>query len=304
MMLTVDVDRLGNFVSSIGSPSFGARYFDLFSKGLAIDQCTVFAFRGAGAPDPLVLEAKSLQMRLIAHSLAAEYVAGAFNQDPNVRRGGDLAVPTVHCIRADQVPDRTYRMRFYDRPCLAHELVVLGQADDILYYSSFYRSDRRAAFQASELEMMARMASFAIKALHRHFELIHCSQSWKGAAAGDGNQMERRREMAAHLREVLLAEPYALSRREAEVCAGIIMGYTTVGISLNFGISVNTVATHRKRAYRKLGICSQNELFSRYFEVVNQHSKRIESEAPSPAPQVLKPSAYRIRHSLQEATIS
>jgi DNA-binding CsgD family transcriptional regulator len=282
MMCSLDIDRLGNLVSSVGSPAFGAKYFDLFCTGLDIDQCTVFAFRGSRPPDPLVLEGKSLKMRQIAHSLATEYMAGAFSRDPNVHLGRHLESPTVHCLRADQVTDRNYRMRFYDEPSLAHELVVLGQTDDVLYYSSFYRTDRRAAFRDLELQLMTGVASLAVKALHRHFELLGGAgrQDWKSTACpGSGPGAARRQEMAAHLRDVLLAEPYALSQREAQVCAGIILGYTTLGISLNFGISMNTVATHRKRAYRKLGICSQNELFSRYFEVVNQHPAQPVFEA-------------------------
>ena len=58
-----------------------------------------------------------------------------------------------------------------------------------------------------------------------------------------------------------------LSPREAEICAMILVGYTTLGISLNLEISINTVATHRKRAYKKLGIATQNELFCKCFEV-------------------------------------
>lgn len=274
MELTLDVNRLGGLVSSIGSPGFGAQYFDLFSAGIDIDQCTVFAFRGSEPPDPLVLEGKTLQMRQIAHALAGEYMAGAFAEDPNVRLDGKLTAPTVHCLRAEQLANPTYRLRFYDEPCLAHELVVLGQTQDILYYSSFYRSDRRSAFKPAELEMVVGIAGLAVKALHRHLELLGGTglQSWKAAACSATGGPDGRREMADHLRDVLLAEPYALSQREAEVCAAIILGYTTLGISLNFGISVNTVATHRKRAYRKLGICSQTELFSRYFQVVKHHS--------------------------------
>jgi DNA-binding CsgD family transcriptional regulator len=273
MALVVDVDQVGRLVSSIGSPAFGAQYFDLFCAGLAIDQCTVFAFRGSQPPDPLVLEGRSLEMRRIAHRLATEYMAGAFTRDPNVCLGRKLRAPTVHCLRAEQVSDPAYRLRFYDQPCLAHELVVLGQTDDVLYYSSFYRSDHRAAFKQPELDIMSGMANLALKTLHRHLELLGGSglQSWKSVAHGNGaREADRRQAMAVHLRDVLLAEPYELSQREAEVCAGIILGYTTLGISLNFGISVNTVATHRKRAYRKLGVCSQNELFSRYFQVINQ----------------------------------
>lgn len=56
-----------------------------------------------------------------------------------------------------------------------------------------------------------------------------------------------------------------VSQREAEVCAYIAAGYTIGAISLNLGITQNTAATHRKRAYSKLRISSQNELFARYF---------------------------------------
>jgi len=276
MALTVDIDRIGALVSTIGSPTFGTRYFDLFQQGLSVDQCTVFAFKGEQPPDPLILEGRSAEMRQIAHALASEYMAGAFAEDPNVRSRQQGEGPTVHCLRADEVRNRAYRLRFYDEPHLAHELVVLGQTEDILYYSSFYRCDRRAAFQARDLEMVTGLASFAVRALHRHLELLGGAGPYGAGAilsAGAEDPSGRRRAMATHLRDVLLAEPYALSPREAEVCAGIILGYTTLGISLNFGISVNTVATHRKRAYRKLGICSQNELFSRYFQLVNQHAR-------------------------------
>jgi DNA-binding CsgD family transcriptional regulator len=68
---------------------------------------------------------------------------------------------------------------------------------------------------------------------------------------------------------VLGGGPYGLSPREAEVCAHIVLGYSTLAIGLNLGVSVNTVATHRKRAYLKLGVCSQNVLFERYFRLVN-----------------------------------
>jgi DNA-binding CsgD family transcriptional regulator len=37
---------------------------------------------------------------------------------------------------------------------------------------------------------------------------------------------------------------------------------------MHLGISVNTVTTHRKRAYAKLRVGSQNELFERYFTAV------------------------------------
>ncbi|WP_189622426.1 helix-turn-helix transcriptional regulator [Novosphingobium colocasiae] len=85
-----------------------------------------------------------------------------------------------------------------------------------------------------------------------------------------------RQRTLEYLREVLMEGPGKLSHREAEICAGIIMGYSTEAIGLNCMISVNTVATHRKRAYAKLGISSQNELFLRYFSAVRRFQSDLE----------------------------
>jgi DNA-binding CsgD family transcriptional regulator len=280
MSALVNLDTVGNLIASLGSPRFGAEYFDIFREALGIDQCTVFAFRGVARPDPVVLEGNSALMRDIAHALAHKYVAGGFEHDPNVHRPlSDLDHPTVYCMRADELRDEQYRWQFYDEPRLAHELVVLGQTGNTLYYSSFYRSDPHAGFGESDLKTMLSVARFALKALHRHKELL--GESQRPPYSPMTSDVTNRAQTLSHLREVLLSEPHRLSHREAEVCAGIILGYTTLGISLNIGISINTVATHRKRAYKKLGICSQNELFSRYFQLVNQRQGTLNLSAYS-----------------------
>ena len=56
--------------------------------------------------------------------------------------------------------------------------------------------------------------------------------------------------------------PYKLSRREHQVAELICLGMTTTGISLELGISENTVLTYRKRIYGKIGISSQRELLA------------------------------------------
>jgi len=66
--------------------------------------------------------------------------------------------------------------------------------------------------------------------------------------------------------DVLFRSGHGLTLREAEVCASIVLGSKVTGTSCKLNISPHTVATHRKRAYSKLGIGSQNELFARYFD--------------------------------------
>jgi DNA-binding CsgD family transcriptional regulator len=66
--------------------------------------------------------------------------------------------------------------------------------------------------------------------------------------------------------DVLFNSGHGLTPREAEVCASIALGRKVAGTSRKLNISAHTVATHRKRAYSKLGISSQNELFACFFD--------------------------------------
>ena len=53
-----------------------------------------------------------------------------------------------------------------------------------------------------------------------------------------------------------------LTGREADVCERILVGFTSTGISLDLDIAESSVNTYRRRAYEKLNIATQNELFS------------------------------------------
>src|SRR3546814_184165 len=58
----------------------------------------------------------------------------------------------------------------------------------------------------------------------------------------------------------------SLSRREGEVCARILYGFSSCGIAVDLGIGKESVMTYRKRAYQRLGIGSQRELLLWYLE--------------------------------------
>jgi DNA-binding CsgD family transcriptional regulator len=53
-----------------------------------------------------------------------------------------------------------------------------------------------------------------------------------------------------------------LSSREAAVCARIVTGYSNEAIALDLDLSFHSVRTYRRRAYAKLQVTSQNELFA------------------------------------------
>ena len=53
----------------------------------------------------------------------------------------------------------------------------------------------------------------------------------------------------------------ALTPREKDVCLRILSGYSSQAISAELGVTLHSTLTYRKRAYEKLGISLQNELF-------------------------------------------
>jgi DNA-binding CsgD family transcriptional regulator len=53
-----------------------------------------------------------------------------------------------------------------------------------------------------------------------------------------------------------------LSAREAAVCARIVTGYSNEAIALDLDLSFHSIRTYRRRAYAKLRVTSQNELFA------------------------------------------
>lgn len=67
-----------------------------------------------------------------------------------------------------------------------------------------------------------------------------------------------------------LFKPYALSKREAEVCDLLLQGYTLRQISAILPIAYSTVNTYCTSAYRKLGINSRTELLLKFKDYITE----------------------------------
>lgn len=263
----IDFKDLGTLVTAIGRPEFGQLYFELFRTALDIEQCTVFAFPDNAQPQSVLLEGGSVEDRQQARQLASIFLAGDFRHDPNLRRAENAASAIMITQSAALIEDPEFRKRFYDDPNLEHELIILGSVGRALIYASYYRGVGKPAFSEEEATLLQPFAQLLLPMLHRHLELSNVATGGL-AFTSEGDRTVDRSVLLRHLTEVMLTEGNGLSPREAEVCACIVAGYSALAISLNLGISENTVTTHRKRAYSKLNVSSQNELFLRYFSTV------------------------------------
>jgi len=61
-----------------------------------------------------------------------------------------------------------------------------------------------------------------------------------------------------------------LTPRESEVIQFVLKGHSSLSIGLNLDISLPTVKSHRKNAYAKLGIATQQELFTLFLHWQHQ----------------------------------
>jgi DNA-binding CsgD family transcriptional regulator len=261
------LERIAGVIEALGTGSFGMRFYQMFDEFLGIKQCTAFTFTQDISPQPLFAEGCDERNRVVAKELADEYAGGAFHRDENVRRTqkcspqlkGNLQ---VFPFAATDFKDSVYRQRFYDEPELKGKLVVLASVGQTYYYINFYRGPSAPTFCSKDILKVRGLSEVAVTALSRHRELsAHgaCTPQWGASEAS-----AKRSDLYEQMRDAFVGEGWNLTPREAQICAGILLGHSTLGLSLNLGISANTVATHRKHAYAKLGIGSQSELFARY----------------------------------------
>jgi len=71
-----------------------------------------------------------------------------------------------------------------------------------------------------------------------------------------------RGERIADLVQRLAALRKGLTPRELEIASRIVAGMGAEAIALDLGIAPSSVVTYRRRAYARLGIAAQNELFA------------------------------------------
>ncbi len=240
--------RLALVIAAIGQERFEARLADLLAAAANLDQINVVSLEGERTRPLFSWHRACPEM---ASDLVGQYVSERFFQrDPTLdrltrskRQGLCLGL-----MRRGQIEDDWYRRHFFDDAQLEGKLSILDQGQTHAIYQNYYFATGTEAFSLREVENLARLAETASQCILRHLEL-------RAAPA------EPSRPDPATVSRILGRRAPSLAVREREVCSRIVTGYTTEAIALDLGITANSVATYRKRAYAKLGICSQHQLF-------------------------------------------
>lgn len=133
----------------------------------------------------------------------------------------------------DELPDSGYRAACYESAGVAERISVLVPAGDGWVFVNAYRPRRCDVPRAAAVESLAGQAPTLAAAMRRHLAL--------GTAPADP-----------------LA---ALSARERQVVEAILAGESAKQAGKRLGLSPTSIATYRQRAFTKLGVRRQVDLF-------------------------------------------
>jgi DNA-binding CsgD family transcriptional regulator len=245
-----DLDRVIALVTAIGARDdrvFAQSVLGLFDDQPGITQCVVFACApGKRARTLSVADYRGgSYLRTVADAYAQRFHALDGIQSILVERAA--AQPVLHQQSHAEIGHEAYRQMCYLQPSVSERLALLApQPCNVWLSINFYRSHQGGGgFRPGEIERVEAAAPLVVHAAKRHYAL--CSQ-----------RMVDEMPMAERLTR-LCPE---LSSRERDVLCGILGSRTTPEIAAQLGVQISSVTSYQKRAYRRLGISGQRQLFA------------------------------------------
>jgi DNA-binding CsgD family transcriptional regulator len=250
----LDLSRATSLVSAIGcddTNAFAAEVLKLLGDAAGISQCTVFAYEFGNRPRTISVadHRGGRYLRNVADTYAKSFYALDGNQTiiSAVRPEKLDSAVLLHQQASEEILHEGYRAACYHQPDVSGRLSLLLQpSQDIWLSVNLYRDRRRGNIHPSEIALVEAFAPLIAHAAKHHYAL--CGQIQTGIP----------QIMLARVRGICPD----LSKRELDVLCGVLEGRTAQEIGELMGVKASSVVTYQKRAYRRLGISSQRQLFA------------------------------------------
>lgn len=252
------LESLTQLTRSLGRKSFEEQVVALLNLIVPVDHCVVFT-HGSDGVGHLFTHGRMPAAR--AQELADDYVKDYHERDPMFARLASAAQDDFdrpQPLDLQQAYDPVYRNHFFDRNDLIDKTSTVGRVEEGSVLCNFYRMGGSGPYSAEERARLEGILPLITAYISAHYRLVRNAPPEEAAPAGE----PRTRSLVHTIIGKRVAPFDRLTAREREVCERIVLGYTSIGIGLDLQIALSSVLTYRKRAYEKLGIGSQNELFA------------------------------------------
>ncbi len=242
---------LAHLVDAIGNERFGPALATFLHGLCGADHFAAFRL---GRDELREVAACCVQPEHTARDRVESYVKqGLWKTDPamtEAQRCVQGAAPSI--IHVD-FSDKSYsdlRPRVY--PHVRDRILLCGRVASGAFGLSVLRSDPHSPFADDGIRRLGESAELLVAVLGKHADLCQSRPNVAQALT------------ALPEIEACIVAVSELPRREAEVCARILYGLSSIGIALDLSVSEETVKTYRKRAYQRLAIGSERELLTWY----------------------------------------
>ena len=242
---------IATVISTVGTPRFEQALLGMARNVMRCSHVTAFARSAVSVstPAPRVMVAVDGGSAAAARQLAATYMRRYWDLDPANALTEEQLRPGRRALlrlRSHEIINPDYRRDCYRSVDLIDRMSVVKVLGNEVVRINFYRSSLDGRFSGEDFALLATLADLSVAAIEKHEALT--------ALPFADDQYDR------YCNRLALRAPH-LSTRERQVCAQIVLGNRSHVIAHKLGLSMNTVLSHRRRAYAKLGISSQNELF-------------------------------------------
>lgn len=240
-------------VQALGHARFGDVLLGAVRESVGAELLSAFCLDDGG-PRYCLARAIDQLGNPFAECAAQHYVDGYWHSDPGLERlreAHDACGGTVLCQQAsNEIRHTGYRAFCYEAPRLIDRVSVLGAVGARRMLFSAYRRAARGPFAHDEVLRFAAHAEMLMSIVGKHVELL------------EQVRPSTQRDSLAALEGRLASCFAALSLRERQICAGLIVGLSAKEIAQRCGVEVSTVVTYKKRAFEKLGVPNRRALLN------------------------------------------
>jgi len=234
-------------IAALGEASFAAELVAALNRRVPVDHVCLMRF--VDRERPPVLESASWRGGDRVGEVQQAYLAGLYRQDPNLQLPAAPGL-VLRLLRSAAIEGDAYRATHREAGLL-ERLTVAASAAEQLVALNLYRLASSGPFGAGELQAIDTQAPLLAALALKHVAMM-------GMRLRSRDRGERIEALATRLHAV----GSTLTQRERAVLARVLAGMTSEGIALDLGIGLASVLTYRKRAYARLGVTSQAELFA------------------------------------------
>ena len=245
---------LSNLVSMIGEDEFGDQLLQFLAASCGAEYCTVLHFSQDAAS--MISIAGPDIAEVGCGQVALYFQNQRWKRDPMIaqaRRELDRQPVSIVQTAIRELPEADFRRVLYDQTNVCDRVVLCTRSATGIICVSILRTWTAGIFSSNDLLNLNEACRLLVAIVEKHAKIVSRRQGIF-LALTSLDQIEK----------CLAKASASLTRREAEVCARILYGMSSLGMALELGISEETVTTYRKRMYQRLGIATQRELLLWY----------------------------------------